>query len=437
MKNNAKNIIQLLVGLLIYVSYFFSFIFNENSIGSGGYYGDLNWIWQNFEIFKSNNLLDAINDENFFGNRTPLFYIINIFLNPFIDDIDSYRLSVFIFFIISPIILYFTLKNYFPNDNQFTLFCISSFLLLSPYFRSSSVWAQEINYGILSLIITFFYYIKYKHSKSFFNLFFIILFSSLCVYFDQKLLIVPLFCFYNIIIDNKLNLKFKLISILLYFIYALPFVYLITVWGGIVPSLTQEKNFHSFNSYENFNFHFYHIGYAATMIALYLIPLIILKNKVSLEIINNFLKKNYLIIILPISIYIFLYIFFDWYDLVQSKQYLDQSGKSYGLGFVNKLGIIFFSDLSLRKAFTYFAFFGSWLITIYAISIKATSWFIIIYFFFISLILLPIMQEYFDPYIFLLSFLMAGNSHYNFSFNRTLITSLFFITALSFAIIYY
>ena len=214
-------------------------------------------------------------------------------------------------------------------------------------------------------------------------------------------------------------------------------MYLITVWGGIVPSLTQEKNFHSFNSYENFNFHFYHIGYAATMIALYLIPLIILKNKVSLEIINNFLKKNYLIIILPISIYIFLYIFFDWYDLVQSKQYLDQSGKSYGLGFVNKLGIIFFSDLSLRKAFTYFAFFGSWLITIYAISIKATSWFIIIYFFFISLILLPIMQEYFDPYIFLLSFLMAGNSHYNFSFNRTLITSLFFITALSFAIIYY
>ena len=243
MKNNAKNIIQLLVGLLIYVSYFFSFIFNENSIGSGGYYGDLNWIWQNFEIFKSNNLLDAINDENFFGNRTPLFYIINIFLNPFIDDIDSYRLSVFIFFIISPIILYFTLKNYFPNDNQFTLFCISSFLLLSPYFRSSSVWAQEINYGILSLIITFFYYIKYKHSKSFFNLFFIILFISLCVYLDQKILIVPLLCFYNIIIDNKLNLKFKLISILLYFIYALPFVYLITVWGGIVPSLTQERIF--------------------------------------------------------------------------------------------------------------------------------------------------------------------------------------------------
>ncbi len=437
MKTNTKNILQLLLGLLIYLSYFFSYIFNENSIGSGGYDGDLTWIWSNFEIFKSNNLLEAIKDENFFGNRTPLFYIIHIYLNPFIDDIDSYRLSVFVFFIISPIILYFTLRNYFPKDNTFTLFVISSLLLLSPFFRSSSVWAQEINYGILSLIITFFYYIKFKHIRSFFNLFFIILFSSLCVYFDQKLLIVPLFCFYNIILDNKLNFRFKLISTFLYCIFALPFVYLISVWGGIVPSLTQQSNFHSFNSYENFNFHFYHIGYAATIIALYLVPLIILKNKISFENIFNFLKKNYLIIFLPIIIYIFLYIIFGWYDLLLSKQFLDQSGKSYGLGFINKLGIIFFNDLNLRKAFTYFSFFGSWLIIIYAVRTMTTSWFIIIYFFFISLILLPIMQEYFDPYIFLLSLLMGSDSNYNFSFNRTIIASLFFITALSFAINYY
>lgn len=437
MKTSSKNILQLIVGLLIYLSYFISYIFNENSIGSGGYNGDLTWIWQNFEIFKSNNLLDAIKDKDFFGNRTPLFYILNIYLNPFIDHIDSYRLSVFIFFIISPVILYFTLKKYFPNDNPFTLFCISSLLLLSPYFRSSSVWGQEINYGILALIITFFYYIKFKYNKNFFNLFLIIVFSSLCVYFDQKLLIVPLFCFYNIILDNKLNLKFKLISAILYFILALPFVYLILIWGGIVPTLTQQSNFHSFNSYENFNLHFYHIGYAATIIALYLIPLIILKNKISFESIFNFLKKDYLIIFFPITIYIFLYIFFDWYDLLQTKQYVSQTGITYGLGFVNKLGMIFFNDLSLRKAFTYFAFFGSWLTIVYAIKVKTTNWFLIIYFFSISLILLPIMQEYFDPYIFLLSLLMASDNNYNFSLNRTLIASLFFITALSFAIIYY
>ena len=86
-------------------------------------------------------------------------------------------------------------------------------------------------------------------------------------------------------------------------------MYLITVWGGIVPSLTQEKNFHSFNSYENFNFHFYHIGYAATMIALYLIPLIILKNKVSLEIINNFLKKLFNNNFTNFYLYLFIYFF--------------------------------------------------------------------------------------------------------------------------------
>ena len=42
--------------LLIYSSFVIGFIFNENSIGSGGYGGDLEWMWANFEIYKTNNL---------------------------------------------------------------------------------------------------------------------------------------------------------------------------------------------------------------------------------------------------------------------------------------------------------------------------------------------------------------------------------------------
>ena len=68
--------------IIIFTSYILGFFINENSIGSGNYNGDLIWIWKNFEIFKNHNLIDAIRNESFFGNRTPLLYILNLYLNP-------------------------------------------------------------------------------------------------------------------------------------------------------------------------------------------------------------------------------------------------------------------------------------------------------------------------------------------------------------------
>ena len=118
MKNKTQDNILLLFSIGIIVSYFLSLYFDENSIGSGGYNGDLTWIWRNFEIFKSNNLVEAIVHENFFGNRPPLFYILNLYLNPYIENIDSYRKSVFLFFSITPVILFFTLKKKFAYQNK-------------------------------------------------------------------------------------------------------------------------------------------------------------------------------------------------------------------------------------------------------------------------------------------------------------------------------
>ena len=406
MKNKTQDNILLLFSIGIIVSYFLSLYFDENSIGSGGYNGDLTWIWRNFEIFKSNNLVEAIVHEKFVGNRPPLLYILNLYLNPFLDNIDSYRKSVFLFFLITPVILFFTLKKKFAYQNNYFLILISLFIFLSPFFRSSAVWGQEINYGILSLIITFFYFYKFKHSKSFFDLLLVIFFSSICVYFDQKLLIVPLFCFLNILLNKEIAVTEKILSTSIYFIFSLPFIFLIFVWGGIVPALTQESNYQSFNSIQNFTLHFYHIGFASTLIALYLIPLIILKEEINFSKIKKFLKLNFLVLFLPIILYLGIYIFFDWYELLQSKQYTTSNGATYGLGFVDKLGIMLFNDLIIRKLFTFLAFSISWIIIVYGLKIKATSWLIVIYFYFLSLILLPIMQEYFDPYIFLLSLLM-------------------------------
>ena len=236
---------------------------------------------------------------------------------------------------------------------------------------------------------------------------------------------------------SNLDLKSKLFSSLLYFIFSLPYLYLIILWGGIVPPLTQMTNNQAFNSIENFNLHFYHLGFAATMIALYLVPVILLKEEINYKKIKFFLNQNYLKILLPLLLYLFIYIYFDWYDEVISKQYTTVSGGSYGLGFANKLSILFFDNISLRELFIYFAFTGAWLIILYALDLKATNWILIIYFFILSIILLPIMQEYFDPYIFLLSILMNTKNNFIFSFYRTIMASLYLGAALSFAIFYY
>ena len=103
---NKKNFL-ILFSIIIFVTYIIGFIINENSIGSGNYSGDLNWIWKNFDIFKNKNIFSAIGSEDFFGNRTPLLYLLNIYLNPFLHSIDSYRLSIFIFSILGPLAFFF------------------------------------------------------------------------------------------------------------------------------------------------------------------------------------------------------------------------------------------------------------------------------------------------------------------------------------------
>ena len=113
--NIIKKIIIDFFSVLIIASYVLGFYYNENSIGSGGYSGDLVWMWKNFEIFKNENLLQAVKSNDFFGNRTALLYILNIYLNPFINDIDNYRLSITVFSLFACYILFLCIKEKYEN----------------------------------------------------------------------------------------------------------------------------------------------------------------------------------------------------------------------------------------------------------------------------------------------------------------------------------
>ena len=157
MNINIKNYLIIFLSILIYISFFVGFYLGENSIGSGGYNGDLNWIWKNLEIFKTNNFFDAINHPEFFGNRSPLIYILHAYLNPFVSDIDSYRITVFLFSFAAPIIFYLCLVQKFTNTDKISLFFLSSFILLSPFYRTSAYWGLEINYAITTMLLSIYF----------------------------------------------------------------------------------------------------------------------------------------------------------------------------------------------------------------------------------------------------------------------------------------
>ena len=114
---NKKKILLALI-ILTYFSFILGFILNENSAGAGSYNGDISWIWKNIQIFENNNLIQAINHPDFFGNRTPLSYILHKYLNPFVHNYENFRISILSLSLFGPIIFYFILKNNFPDIGQ-------------------------------------------------------------------------------------------------------------------------------------------------------------------------------------------------------------------------------------------------------------------------------------------------------------------------------
>jgi hypothetical protein len=244
------------------------------------------------------------------------------------------------------------------------------------------------------LISYIFLHIYYKQKKisfiKFFKLFGLALSSSLCVYFDQKLVIIPLLIFLKIFLSSEKKIL-KLILTFFYSILAIPFLYLIVLWKNIIPtgdSLVREIGF---------NLYFSHIGFSLTMIGFYLITFFFFKDEDIKNIFFSYFKekKKFKIIILFL-IYLLLSFFFD--DYQNSKYPL------LGKGIIHKLSLILFSDVLLQKIFVYLNFLIFFFITVLFLNKNLLDSLIIYFFLIISILIYPLLQEYYDPLILILIF---------------------------------
>ena len=435
--SNIKKIILIFFSVSIILSYFFGFFYYENSIGSGGYKGDLEWMWKNFEIFKNESLLQAIKSKEFFGNRTALLYIINIYFNPFINNIDTYRLSITIFSVLAPCILFLCIKERYKDLSFETTLLFSLILLLSPFYRTSSFWGMETQYGIISSLISILFLFKSDklENSSYRNIFLSILFSSATVYFDQKLIIIPIYIFIKIIFSN-LNKDKKIFTVVSYILFAIPYFLLIILWNGIVPIATQQSNPLQITHLSNSKFHTVNILFTTNILGFYLFPFLILKKNIYKNIKDIGNKFNRILILLFL-IYLLYFINFDLYDFVD--KFTRESGgykDFYGLGYSAKLGNILFENRVNSIILCLIIYIFSSLIIILFINSSLINLFLILFFFILSIALFPLMQEYFDPYIYIIAILLAKNE-YEFNFAKCCYVFLFFSFFLVSSIVYY
>ena len=427
--NSYKNFSLLLVSISV-LSFFIGFNYGENSAGAGSFQGDFPQLWKNLQTFLNNDLDRAISftttidHENFKSSRTPLLYIIHKFFNPFVENKIHFIRSVFGISLLVPILFYLCLKQKFKNEDNLLLILISSTIFLSPYFRTSAYWGLEENFGFITLLLSFIFLNKFLSTnilwKNYYFLFLTALVSSLCLYFDQKLSLIPLICFLQIYFSNKTT-KLKFLLFVLYFVFALPYIYLIISWGNIIP--TGDAQARGVGN----QLHFAHLGYATSIVAFYLLPFLFYKKENLLSLVKNFFtnKKNYYLLSLFFIYLLYLLIFYDYASEVK-----------LGKGFVHKLSILLFNEIYLQKIFIYFSFFISWIIILIYLNNNFKDKLIIFYFFILSLIIWPILQEYFDPLIILLAFTFFS-SKLILSYKSSILFFLYFSTLLICSNIYY
>ncbi len=403
MRINSYKIFSVLLIFLSVLSLFIGFIYGENSAGGGTFLGDFPLMWKNLQTFLNNDLNTAIDfttkidDDNFQSSRTPLLYIIHKFFNPFVENKIQFIRSVFFISLLVPILFYLCLKQKFENKDNLLLILVSSTICLSPYFRTSAFWGLEENFGFITLLLSFIFLNKFLTTKilwkNYYFLFLTTLVSSLCLYFDQKLSIIPLICFFQIFFSNK-SKKLKFSLFILYFIFSLPYLYLITIWGNIIPAGDADARGIGKQLY------FSHLGYSTSIIAFYILPFFFFKNDDIFSLSKKFFKdtKNYYWIALFFVYLLYLLFFYEYTDEVK-----------LGKGFVHKTAILFFEDIYLQKIFIYFSFFISWLIILIYLDNNFKDKLIIFYFFILSLVIWPILQEYFDPLILLIVFIFFSS----------------------------
>jgi hypothetical protein len=367
---------------LLYLIFLFAFIINEDSLG--GAKKDFNYLFDHTLEFKENFFYSFFNYDKTSARHSPIFLIVNAFLLRIIDDKYNLRFLLFHLNVITIFYFYKSLRIRFKNTDKKLLILLSGLLILSPAFRSSSVWPDSYNAGILFFMISFYNYCKYKDNLKIKYFFYCTIFYSIASYFSLNFSIFSIFFYLNFCFLNKKKSEIILFFVLNWLL-AFPAIYYVFILKiNFLQLGTQiygyDENFISLRNLSN------KIILLPPIIAFHLLPIIFFRKKN-----NYFLLKD----LIYLSVYFFLIkIFF-----LKHFNYIDVYNLIGGGGFLYKL--YFYNIINLNFAII----ISSISILIIQKIIRNKINYLIILIIILSTPQLSIYHQYFEPLIYILIFL--------------------------------
>ena len=410
-KINIKDAQLLFLSFLILIYFFYGFFTNENSAGAGGYSGDFKLIWSNLLLLKD-GLFTNIDNPAYNDSRSPLSYILHIILNPFTENQQEFRNSTFVISLIVPYLLFLSINENFKKLKFSITLLLTLIVTLSPYFRTTAYWSLGENYAIIFLLLSYLFYTKFKNNIDTFseikkNFYILILcfLSSIIVYFDLKLVFVPFFVLY-LILNLKIKINLKFISLIYFFIFSLPYFYLIFLWQGLIPPSAHIARG------VGVDIHLFNPGYSLLIIFVAVFPFVFSK-KLNLENLKGiiFLKKNILLMCFFFS-YLIIAVFFGDFENLRIE----------GKGAFHKISLLLIKETNLRLFITT-VFFFLCLIFILIVFENLSDRLVILFLVSSSLFIFPFYQEYLDPLIYVLIF-----SFFKSNFKVSKVRFIYFLT---------
>lgn len=246
-------------------------------------------------LFQESVVYGLLNYEGV-GTHSPLFIILLKYLTQNSDIIGRF----FYLFLSSSIVIIFynILKLKFKIKTRPTLlFLLSNFFLLSPYFRSYSIWPGDETLALVLFCCSVYFFLKFSNKDSHkVNIIYNVIFIALASYIRPIYCLFSIFYFYVFFIEKKFDFKFFIYYFLFNILLSFPAFYYVFIL---------EVDFFS-SALKSFNFiNTFTLFYLT--IFFYLTPFILLNLR---EIF--LIKINFLNIFVTIVAFSFVFIFFNY-----------------------------------------------------------------------------------------------------------------------------
>jgi hypothetical protein len=293
---NKKVFFKFFIISLILLSFFLGYFLRENAVGGGTEFFELSWpITQSFR----EDFFFTIHNYGTFRDYTiPFSHILNAYLNPFSNNIETFQASTTVISFITFLIFSLVFKKIFFKINFIDILLVSSVLLILPFYRTSAFWGKNENYGWLFFILAVYFFSEIKkninkspNNREIINIILFCFASSCALYARQALAFLPI-AYFLYLIFYKANIKIFITSIISFSIFAIPSILLIIIWGNVYDArnLNNEAFFGWWINYKHLLKNF---PILLSFFGFYLLPVVIIDffNVGIKEFLKNYLKS--------------------------------------------------------------------------------------------------------------------------------------------------